>query len=60
MKEEVEGLRKKLERMEKTKEELVNIELEKEVSLVQLCVTSIHLKWEFIEREFGVFLIKWN
>uniref|UniRef100_A0A7N6ADH3 Mitotic spindle assembly checkpoint protein MAD1 n=1 Tax=Anabas testudineus TaxID=64144 RepID=A0A7N6ADH3_ANATE len=30
LKEEVEGLRKKLERMEKTKEELVNMELEKE------------------------------
>lgn len=31
MKEEAEGLRKKLERMEKTKEELVNVELEKQV-----------------------------
>uniref|UniRef100_A0A3Q0QRH1 Mitotic spindle assembly checkpoint protein MAD1 n=1 Tax=Amphilophus citrinellus TaxID=61819 RepID=A0A3Q0QRH1_AMPCI len=30
LKEEVEGLRRKLERMEKTKEELVNMELEKE------------------------------
>ena len=32
LKEEVEGLRKKLERMEKTKEELVNMELEKKVN----------------------------
>ena len=32
MKEEVEGLRRKLERMAKTKEELVNMELEKEVN----------------------------
>uniref|UniRef100_A0A3P8NPG9 Mitotic spindle assembly checkpoint protein MAD1 n=1 Tax=Astatotilapia calliptera TaxID=8154 RepID=A0A3P8NPG9_ASTCA len=31
LKEEVEGLRKKLERMEKTKEELINMELEKEL-----------------------------
>lgn len=31
LKEEAEGLRKKLERMEKTKEELVNVELEKQV-----------------------------
>lgn len=31
LKEEVEGLRKKLERMEKMKEDLVNVELEKEV-----------------------------
>uniref|UniRef100_A0A3Q0QNZ4 Mitotic spindle assembly checkpoint protein MAD1 n=1 Tax=Amphilophus citrinellus TaxID=61819 RepID=A0A3Q0QNZ4_AMPCI len=31
LKEEVEGLRRKLERMEKTKEELVNMELEKEL-----------------------------
>lgn len=34
LKEEVEGLTRKLERMEKTKEELVNIELEKEVDFV--------------------------
>lgn len=32
LKEEVEGLRRKLERMAKTKEELVNMELEKEVN----------------------------
>lgn len=32
LKEEVEGLRKKLERTERTKEELVNMELEKEVN----------------------------
>lgn len=31
LKEEVEGLRKKLERMEKMKEDLVNMEHEKEV-----------------------------
>lgn len=31
MKEEVEGLRRKLERMEKMKEDLVNVELKKEV-----------------------------
>lgn len=34
LKEEVEGLRRKLERMAKTKEELVNMELEKEVNAV--------------------------
>lgn len=36
LKEEVEGLRKKLERMEKIKEELVNMEMEKEVKTVRL------------------------
>lgn len=34
MKEEVEGLRRKLERISKTKEELISMELEKEVYAV--------------------------
>ena len=38
LKEEVEGLRRKLERMEKTNEDLVNSELEKEVCFCILFV----------------------
>uniref|UniRef100_A0A8D0CMV1 Mitotic spindle assembly checkpoint protein MAD1 n=1 Tax=Sander lucioperca TaxID=283035 RepID=A0A8D0CMV1_SANLU len=47
LKEEVEGLRRKLERMQKTKEELVNIELEKEVN----CACEIVMKPEDLSRE---------
>lgn len=43
LKEEVEGLRRKLERMQKTKEDLVNMELEKEVNWASICV-SVNMK----------------
>lgn len=43
LKEEVEGLRKKLERMEKMKEDLVNMELEKNVKSPIITIIVMYL-----------------
>lgn len=50
LKEEVEGLRRKLERMQKTKEELVNIELEKEVNCaceIVMCISLFRISLSY-------------
>lgn len=52
LKEEVEGLRKKVERMEQTKEELVKMELEKEVR----CLSIITIK---VKAVLKCFCINW-
>ena len=44
LKEETEGLRRKVERMEKMKEEMVNVELEKEVCDLFKCETGLEEK----------------
>lgn len=43
LKEEVEGLRKKLERMEKMKEDLINMELEKKVKSPRITMIVTYL-----------------